>query len=483
MASILYNSSNSALSNIMTFTDIPNILKVSAGNGGYQAYIRLTFVGNLYGQTTNDGQFTITLWGDTISNVLDWKNAVNKNFRVGESNNDTAASVTRALRNCPNLAANFTVIQDENTVTIRCREIGSMFYQNFSGTTIPSGYIDVYGSDGSFYTDSLNGALIDVDVISNGKYITTLEKNMYNGEAAFDVSPVLTTMAEHGKTVPYDFHVSYLKDGQYGLIGTLENNYISVGYMVNQGYKYIPMVTDHVELAQNVSRGSSNTYTNKTLLYVYQPNITLSMYHYSNVNPYVTVKYYDSAMNFIANTTSTSWPRLNNDVRLYDITMDLNTEYFNKAFYIEVEIGEEIELLYQVIKPLKATEYSQRIYWRNSYGGISFFDFTGPRSETRDVDISTYQKSIFNYYSDSMNELDKVYDNDVKYVVTLKSHLFEHDGKYVFNDLIQSSKVWTRINGQDYAIIIDSVSVEEQNQNNIYQATLKYHYSMTPSLI
>ena len=79
--------------------------------------------------------------------------------------------------------------------------------------------------------------------------------------------------------------------------------------------------------------------------------------------------------------------------------------------------------------------------------------------------------------------MEKIYDNKVKYVVSLKSHLFENDGKYVFNDLLQSANVWTNINGQDYAIIIDSVDVNETDQNNIYEATVKYHYSAEPSLI
>ena len=94
-----------------------------------------------------------------------------------------------------------------------------------------------------------------------------------------------------------------------------------------------------------------------------------------------------------------------------------------------------------------------------------------------------YEKNIFDYYTDDMNELTKIYDNKVEYVVSLKSHLFEHDGKYIFNDLIQSPLVWTEINGQKYAIIIDSVSVDETDRNNIYEATVRYKYSAEPSLI
>ena len=118
------------------------------------------------------------------------------------------------------------------------------------------------------------------------------------------------------------------------------------------------------------------------------------------------------------------------------------------------------------------------------YGGISFFDFTGTKTETRDLDVMTYEKNIFDYYTSDMNDLEKVYDNTVKYTVTLKSHLFEKDGKYIFNDMLQSPVAWVIRNSEKYAIIIDSINVEEtSNNNDIYEATLKYHYSQEPSLI
>ena len=495
MATIKYNGLNSP-ENIITFTDIPNILKVTAEAGGTQARYVLTFVGDLYSQTNADRQWYITLFGETITNVLDYNNTINKSFYVAQTANSTAASVAKALRNCANIAANFTVEQNGTTLYVRSRGVGSIFYNGFFDTNIDQAYMSRSGTDGSVYMGSLQGALIDVDVYKSNEYVTTLEKNLYNGEAAFDMSPVLTTIANYGKTQPYTLKVTSLRNGEYALLGTLEGNYISVGYMCNQGYKYIPLISDTVELAQNVSRGKDLGYTNKTLLYVYKPNLRISTYCFNNVRPYITVKYLDSAFNFIANSTSSNWPKTNNDDRLNDLTIDLNQTYFNQAFYVQVEIGEDITLLYQVIKPLKATEYSQRILWRNSYGGISFFDFTGQRSETRDLDVSTYQKNIFGYYDTTIkdykngslvnvpyNELERAYDNEVKYTVTLKSHLFEHDGKYIFNDLIQSSQVWTEINGENYAIILDSVSVDETDRNDIYEATVKYHYSQEPSLI
>ena len=256
--------------------------------------------------------------------------------------------------------------------------------------------------------------------------------------------------------------------------------------MVNQGDKFIPI--DEFSFAQNFSRGEQREVANNSLLYVYAPSIPISFYNGNDGRFYVYVDYVDSAGNILETYTAFTWTNTNSDKKLWDININLapNTglrERFKQAFYIDVHLGSNTKVRYNVIKPLKATEYYQRIYFRNSYGGISFFDFTGQKSETRDADIKTYQKNIFSYYDDSKNELEKVYNNDIKYSVTLKSHLFENDGKYIFNDMMQSTDAWVVVNNETYGIIIDSVSVEETTNNNIFEATVKYHYSQEPSLI
>lgn len=489
MVEVTYNNLSGSPSNLITFTDIPNILKVTDSSGGTYASFYFAIKNNLYGVTSGDTQWYITFLGETITNVLDPSDAVNKSFYVARQNISTAASIAKAFRNCPTIIANFnvdtTMVNGYNAVLLTAKSVGAIWsnMQDYVKTNIPSENIEMGGEDGIAYS-YLNGALIDVDVYSKGSYVTTLEKNWYNGEAAFNMSPILTTISEVGSVVDYTYKISFVKDGDYSVIGTIYNNYSSVGYMCNQGHKYLTNTS--MNIAQNFSRGKSREFENNTLLYVYHPSIRISFYD-GNLNTMpITVEYLDSAYNSITATTS-QWENTDSNKKLWDLDIDLaeNAELaqaFNAAFYIDITLGTS-KVRYNVIKPLKATEYYQRILWRNSYGGISFFDFTGSRSETRDVDISTYQKNIFGYYDSPLNELEKVYDNEVKYNVTLKSHLFEHDGKYIFNDLIQSTQVWTEINGENYAIIIDSVNVEESDNNNIYTATVKYHYSAEPSLI
>lgn len=479
-------------SNIVCLTDIPNILKVEDVSGGTYTTLLLTFSSGLRNITNADGQWYITILGETITNVLDPNMAVGKNFYVASTTTSLAASVARALRSCPSIAANFDVINSSGTITLRAKGVGELL-SNYSTpfvANISTTYLIYLGVDGSA-SSSLYGSKVIVDVIStddNGsnKYITTLEKNYYGSEAAFNISPVLTTLSTPGKVKPFTLRVNKLKEGTYTSLGNVTNNYTTVGYMVNQGEKYIN--NSVFNFAQNFNRGTNRGFANNSLLYVYQPTIPISFYNGADSSFNVTVDYVDSAGSILQTVTATTWSNTDTSKKLWDLNINLApttalTERFKQSFYIDVHLGSHTKIRYNVIKPIKATEYSQRIYWRNSYGGVSFFDFTGQKSETRDVDIVTYQKNIFNYYTDEKNELEKIYNNVVKYNVNLKSHLFEKDGKYIFNDLMQTTDAWVEVNGETYGIIIDSVSVDETNSNDIYEATVKYHYSQEPSLI
>lgn len=480
-------------SNIVCLTDIPNILKVEDSSGGTYTSITLILGNGLQSLTNRDGQWYITIFGESITNVLDSNMAVGKSFYISSSLNSTAVSIARALRCCPTIAANFNVTTSGASVIIKAKGIGPVAAATESTaveTNISSSYLGISKVIGSA-NSSLFGAKVIVDVTSvdddyNDIYVTTLEKNYYGSEAAFNLSPVLSTLSTPGKVRPFNLGINKLKDGTYTQLGNVVNNYSTVGYMVNQGNKYIPL--DAFSFAQNFSRGTERGFANNSLLYIYSPSLPISFYNGNDGGFNVTVDYVDSAGNILETYSAFTWNNTDSDKKLWDITINLASttgwsERFKQAFYIDVHLGNHDTVRYNVIKPLKATEYYQRIYWRNSYGGISFFDFTGQKSETREIDISTYQKNIFNYYDDVKNELEKIYDNKVKYIVTLKSHLFENDGKYIFNDLMQSTDVWVEKNGETYAVIIDSVSVDETDRNNIYEATVKYHYSQEPSLI
>ena len=476
---ITYNNIEGA-GNLITFNDIPNILKVSDESGG--TYATISFFFNIPLQSyllLEDGLWYITIMGETITNVTDPSRAINKNFYIAPTNESTNASIVRALRNCPTIAANFNVDFSGSTVTLTAKAVGSLVDESSFTTNISPVVCIATITDGTSFSD-LYGSQISVDVLSDGEYVTTLQKNFYNGEAAFNVTPVLNTFTEIGKAKPYTLSISSTKNGIYSQIGAITTNYAAQGYMVNQGQKYLD--NTYWQYAMNFSRGQARSpIMNNTILYVYQPTIPISFYRGNEGGGTITITYRDSAYNVVYTETQ-QWENIYSATKLIDKELQLQESIMRTCFYIDVAFGDET-IRFNVIKPVQMTEYCQRILWRNSYGGISFVDLTGQKTETRELNLQTYQKNIFDYYTDPVNELEKVYDNDVEYQVTLRSHLFEEDGKWVYNDLIQSPEVWTTINGEKYAIILESVSVEETDNNGVYQATVRYKFSQEPSLI
>lgn len=481
---ITYNGQLSP-SSLITYTDIPNILKVEDNGGGTNATITLTLSGNLAGATTYDGQWYINILGDTITNVRDASNAISKNFFVSTDNASTAASICRALRNCSTIAASFKVLNSSNKITLTARAIGPVFAgrSNWYDTNISTDYLNKTQTDGAA-SSPLFGSKINVDIYSDNSYITTLEKNYYGSEAAFNLSPVLSTISENGKSMPYNLKLSKLdRNGSYSSIGELSTNYSVVGYMVNQGYKYQFIGTTSL-IAQNMLRGQNRDVYNNSLLYVYEPSIPISFYMRGGSTLDIEVKYLDSAFNQIHRFTYTY---TNTDAFniLKDVEIPLTGTNFSHAFYVDLKFSDTGNVVrYNVIKPLKMTEYCQRIYFRNSYGGVSFVDMTGSKSIQNNSDIQTYSKNIFDYYTDEMNSLEKTYDIEVKTEYTLKSHLIEADGRWIYYDIMQSPEVWTVINGEKYQIIIESCSVDETNANNdIYEATVRFRFSQPTTLL
>ena len=478
------NIPSTSATSFVTFTDIPNLVEIDNSADGFSlASLNITISGSWSTASHVDPWF-ITINGETITGVDDFSNAINKNFFISTANTSTAASMAKAIRNCPSLAASFTVRSYENKVELLGRNKGAFTWNTQTNATA---YTSFSASNGSV-SDELIGGSVELSLLDgSSNFITSLEKNYYESGMAFDVTPILTTIAERGKTVPYKLEVSATKnDGTYMSLGSITGNSISQGYMVNQGFRYIPLGTlpEGWMIAQNVSRGSSKGDRNNTLLYVYGDTIPVSWYHKTLTSLSVDVMYMSSAHATEHIETKTLSDTANG--WLHNAEILLNSTYKRDAYYIALKFynGEDTYgyLVYNVIKPLKATEYYQRIYWRNSYGGISFFDFTGQKSESRDLEVTTYTKNIYDFYTQDRNEKDMIYENEVKYAVTLKSHIIEQDGIYVFNDLIQSPEVWTEINGEAYGIILDSVSVDEDNRNNLFTATIKYKYSQQPSL-
>ena len=471
---ISYDGLNSP-ENILTFTDIPNILKISETVNGTKASFTFSFSGSLQTTVTADSQYYVTFLGETVSNVMDVNNAQNKRFYIASDNPSTAASFARALRNCGGISAEFNIIHSGSTVTLVAKTIGQKWsgQANYIQRNIPAAYLSANGTDGTT-SSNLYGSKIGVDIYNSdgadsSNFVTSLEKNWYGNECAFDVSPVLATFSEYGKTNPYYFVLSLTKaNGEWQSLGNV-SGYTTIGYHANQSESYLNI--DGMHLLMNNTRGE-----NGTILYVYGKTIPVSVLCDSNtVNAVINYSLKDSGENELYSGTTTIRKPL--ATYIVDGEVSVPDAYYDDAFYVDLSVGENT-YRFNVIKPLKAAEGYQRVCWRNEYGGISFFDFTGAHTEADNVTNETYEKSVFDYYDSDAYEKKKIYSNDYIKTVTLNSHLMEKDGKWIFNSLMRSKSVWTYVNGKTYYIIPKTIEVvEDQNYNDIFTAKFSYTYS------
>lgn len=455
---------------LLTFCDVPNILKLKQAIGGSKCIYN--FIVNTPFQSTvvSDGQYYITFLDETITNVMNPKDARNKRFYIAPDTTSTAASIAQAMRCCPSIVAQFNVTQEGNEVELQAKTYGQKY------TNVPhyldtntNPYIITEGTDGTVSPADVYMSKVLVDVGCEGKYVTTLEKTFYGNECAFDMSPVMTTFAEIGKTKDYEYIINTI--GQNG-IASFRGHFSGVttyGYNANQSDKF--KYANQDALLLNTNRDQ--------LRFVYGNTIDYSLY-VADGGMSVSYVIKNAAKTQIYSDTVSISP--SSDDHIADVTFTIPQNVYTLASWVEITAaGKTVK--FKVIKPLKATEYYQRVYWRNEYGGVEFFDFTGSKSESDSVDIETYEKNIFDIYENPEYEIKKIYANDYNKQVKLESHLIEAEGRYFANSLMRSKKVWTIINkGKQseklHYIIPKNIDVQEDGTyNDIYTVKLTYEYS------
>ena len=469
---IQLNGHNSP-TNLITFNSVPNIVSIeSTQPQGSKATLTINIT-NLSGINVNTEYYI------KINDVIIKSSATdptNKRFYITSANssndrNAVAASIVRALR--ASSLVNYNIYQVNNagnltsSIKVEAKEIGQQYTINWEtnlGNAITSQ--NYLGST----TDEFIGNQICIDVYNNDQYITTLEKAYYKDRVDFNISQVLTTISRYDFLTPFNLVIYSKTNKIVKNLGYISGNYSAMGYMCNQGKKYLQMAGGNI-FAQNVSRGANRLPANKTILYTYESSIPFSLYS-QDASVSLEVKYVDSNES-VKKVDYVTIP-IYNKMGFMDIGLD--SEVFNSSSYIDIYIPHAGYIRYNVVKPLDATSRCQRVYYHNSYGGISFFDFTGQKTENHKVNNDTYTKNILSYYDESTLEATKIYNKETEITVTMKSHLMEPDARWQFNDLLGSYDVWTNINGVDYKIIITDCKVDETT-TGVWEATITYTYS------
>ena len=455
--------------NMLTFSDVHNILKIKDDVVGTLTSIKITIEPT---STSTDGQYYLTLLGETVTTVANPSNASNKRFYVGNSKAANAIYLAKALSSCPSIAANYYVYAQDGTCNIVAKIIGLVITdtKNMIQTNIPQNKYTVDLQNGTS-TSKLLGSRVVANIMSDDKYVTTLEKTLYGGECAFDMSQVLSTISEYGKTKPYSISVSaLLLDGGMKDLGKI-NACTTNGYIANSSSKYITL--NRGEIALNTTVGDSNI-----IFYTYDSTIPFSIMRSEwRDHIYYSVEYLDSTKSRIHYEGGIELKLKSDDTTLVDTSISIPDNIKDRVYYVNI-YTEGHDCTFNVIKPLKTVGTWKRVYWRNEYGGIQFFDFTSSEVESHSFEIETYEKNIFDYYEDNDSELKRIYKSTNAMSIKLKSHIMESDGRWVFNSLERSKRLWVKENGIKRYIIPNSVEVtEESDYNGLYTATLKYQYS------
>lgn len=494
---ITYNGMTNP-SNTISFTGFPNILEISEDNSGTYAMARIT-ISDL--NSVNDGnEYTLEINGQKLISTSNLNNAYGNKFYLSSSNFDkniVAYRLVDNLRSLPTLPINYYImIETDNdgllipSIIITAKEAGSQYNLEVKGTLIDKRIAKVVLTSGSssstlssnysklkvdiYKVENANTDKIGTETFNKGKYLTTLTKEVSGNNNYFDLSPILSTVAEHGKINELNLFIYHLTGNSVELIQRFADLYVVPGYSVNQGYPYLNTF-DKLYLAQNVGRGTTKGVLNNTILYIYEPTVPLSLYATAKASSTVIkINYVNSARVMFATETVTVPVPLS----LNNFSLNLNKNNFGKSTFVDIDIQEVGTLRYNVIKPLKATDEIQRIYFTNSYGGTSFFDFTGERTEQRKTKVEYYQKNLFDYYSEDTVQLNKVYDKNITITVTLTSHNIEKDGTWIFFDMQNSTNAWTFVNNKKYFITITDLKISESTVNGIYTASVEYEYSM-----
>ena len=491
---------------IVTFSGVPNILQFTGSSTeNIKAKYQIT-IGSL-SDVDPDKTYTISLGESKITSVNEYSQQGGMNFYlppIDTYDNRLACcnSITKALRNVPDIAANYSVwLSDDNdgtmdsSVYIEAKSVGSEYNLTpYTDLTEAGNNTFVQTVQGSSDDDMLQGSdnKLTVDVYkytvqtrigatplpANREYVTTLEKNYTRGSVYFNMTPVLSSMTDEGETQQYCFTVYGFSDGSLKFSHMTEPAYITQGYQANQSEPFISSFVNRF-FAQNVSRGEEREQYNKTPLYIYDNVLSFSLYVKSGITTTTATVNYTGSDGTVLYTNSFSLDTADTTRTLFDFDIILDRTKLTESTYIDLILPDIGTVRYDVIKPVNAADNKdfERIFWRNEYGGISFIDLTGERTETRKENIEYYQKQTFDFYESETRELTKVYSKSIPVTVKHTSHNIDENAKYLFFSLQNSSKAWTTINGVQYAIHISDLEIKETSVKHILKATVQYDIS------
>lgn len=508
--------------NIICLSGVPNVLKFSnqdTATGKTNAVYRFYVSGNITYDSTK--KYTITFGDYTITGTTDINKVGGTTFLIptmGESVElrYCVMTIANALKNVPWILANYDVYVESdsngaisNTVIIRSKKPSVSFNVDYS-CNWGSGYTFNETTPGQNYDTMLQGNkgknFIFVDVYEYDRsmsalrvgatpaqqywrYVTTLQKTYFGEDMSFNLTPILQSLYDddedrYNEMKLYRCVVYGFSNGK--LIFNHATNYMWFvnGYQCNESEPFLnPYITNKYSFCANLRRGSGNVgYNNPTRMYTYYPQLDFSVFTYEGATvPRFVIYYVDSAGNdfYTQNVQYDAW---NPNTTIQDCMVMLDEAQFKNASYIDVRLYPLTDRWrYNVIKPIKATDEDEvdRVFWYNEYGGVSFMDFTGERTETRKENIEYYEKQSFDFYTNNEREMTKVYSKKIPVEVKHKTHYIDKNGTYLLYSLQNSKKAWIYRQGRKNYIHITNLEISESsNASHIYTGQITYSFSL-----
>lgn len=445
---ITFNNQNN--NGIYVFSEQPNILRLEGEYPTSNASrMFIDCPNNLDAGLVGE---IIEVNGEQITSVATQQDAGVRQFAISSVGLTTANSICTALRSISSLLSNYDIYfgsrSNGGRVTLVARQTvgfqltGSSTYQYIEIATIDS-------------EDTGVARKASVNIESGSKYLTTLEKVVCSPITNFDVSPVISSVVDYGQVAQVVLTPWTSDENLTVTTGRTYNISVINGYHTDGQPLYLTGST----LLQNV-QGTLYIAANGRLEFGYLNTTS------SEVS--CTVTTLDSAFNQIDSD--------NFDFEgegIVDCSFDISGIMTDDTFYVDVDVNGTL-LRYNVIRPSRLSEGVTRVHFRNSMGGISFFDFSGKESKKNAISHELYRDegSSYGYYDVGMryDRLTRLEQNDIEY--SLRSHIVKEDALHLFEDMARSGRVWIG----DELIIVKDITYNEQG-NGTYVVQLTYSKS------
>ena len=453
-------------SGLYLFDGIPNIVEFSSL--GYSASGAQLTVG-LFEVTPAEG-LSLTINGETITSVLSQSEAGPRQFGTNCTAEGLANNICRALMSIPSLASSYSMTFNARGEVI-IRALGSGL-----GTAI------TYSSDIPLVdftyiapTASNSPSYVEVNVSRNNPSVSAnMSKSVVSDNVRFDISGVLGSMSEEGNAVPVSVTCRTVDaEGNVTRLPALYEHVVQGWH--DKGHP--DYVVSAPFIAQNLKGAPARDVYNNTILYAMK-NSDIGISWCSDATDTLSVSYsvYDSAFNTLAyGTISRAFSQY--EIGEFIIPASVTDEDF--AWYLSVTLPDSSIVRYNLIHD-DMSDKCFRICWRNSMGGVSFFDFTGEMSEKTDIS-SEYmydEGSSYGYYSDEYRHDAALYSQEAVKTYTVQSHIIEEAGCPILDDLASSRLVWTEFEGRKYMLLVTGVEKVKVSSNGTYRIKATFKYSV-----